>query len=434
MDYVPDQKTDSLPGEGVLADRPSPAGPLHESSGFQTAVEASAPISSRDRANDGSLIGFLSRTLIVLIVIATLRFTAPVIVEEIQYALTRGRQRAEFETAGQYLQSTELGQLSGAYQMVSQRVWPSVVHINVLIQGAAVANNRARILPLPERHMHGQEEHRQGSGVIVDSNGYVLTNYHVVADASDIDVALSDGRRVAGELVGFDVLTDLAVVKISANQLIAAQWGDSDRIREGALVWAVGSPFGLERSITSGILSAKNRAGVGRIYQDFLQTDAAVNRGNSGGPLVDASGSVIGINTMIAGETFLGISFAVPSSVAKEVYEKLVVEGHVARGWLGVGLESVSRNTASPSEDEPLVGARVISLVDQAVGSPAREAGLRKGDIVVRWNDQVIDSPTTLIRAVAHTAIGTQAEVQVIRDGKEMATQVRVAERPDEVD
>src|SRR5262249_43832764 len=158
--------------------------------------------------------------------------------------------------------------------------------------------------------------------------------------AREIQVSLADGRRVVGTLVGVDRETDLALLKIKAEGLTATRWGDSDEMQTGALVWAVGSPFGLERSITSGILSAKNRRGAtGTAYQDFLQTDAAVNPGNSGGPLVNSEGRVVGINTAIVGDSFQGISFAVPSNVARDVFERLKGDGLVRRGWLGVQLD-----------------------------------------------------------------------------------------------
>src|SRR5690606_6488902 len=154
-------------------------------------------------------------------------------------------------------------------------------------------------------------------------------------------------RRVTGEVVSMDPETDLAVIRVDAGNLIAADWGDSDRTDVGALVWAVGSPFGLERTITSGILSAKHRAGLaGTPYQDFLQTDAAVNPGNSGGPLVNAQGNVVGVNTAIVGDAYQGISFAVPSNVAREVYERLRGDGEVRRGWLGVALDSITEDRA----------------------------------------------------------------------------------------
>ena len=275
-------------------------------------------------AHTGSLLPFLWRTLIFLSIILVLRFVAPVVIEEIQYGITRGRQRAEYETSGEALKNLELARLSTAYQMVTQRVGPSVVHIEVEFgdDDATLSEEGHSIFGRPRGLPRHPLDRGQGSGVIVDADGYLLTNLHVIHGASEIFVTLSDGRRVSASIVGLDDLTDLAVLKVNARQLIPATWGNSDELHEGALVWAMGSPFGLKRSVTSGIVSAKNRAGMaGTPYQDFLQTDAAVNPGNSGGPLVDVSGKVVGINTMIVGATYQGISFAVPSTVAKKVYD-----------------------------------------------------------------------------------------------------------------
>ena len=180
----------------------------------------------------------------------------------------------------------------------------------------------------------------QGSGAIVDSDGFVLTNYHVVRGAKEISVVVESTRRYSATMVGYDALTDLAVLRIDANGLQTITWGDSDRLQVSAFVWAIGAPFGLEGSVSFGIVSAKNRDTLGSSpFQTFLQTDAAVNPGNSGGPLVDAEGKVVGINTAILGRTFQGISFAIPSNTAQEIYERLRKFGHFARGWLGVSVD-----------------------------------------------------------------------------------------------
>ncbi len=188
------------------------------------------------------------------------------------------------------------------------------MHINTL--GA-----ESGFTPLATRTRTRVPTEGQGSGVIMEASGYILTNNHVIKGANDIQVSLADGRKAKATVVGRDKEADLAVLKIDADKLVAATFGDSEGVETGALVWAVGSPFGLERTITSGILSAKHRAGLSaNPRQDFLQTDAAVNPGNSGGPLVDAGGKVIGINTAIVGDSYQGISFAIPSNVAREIY------------------------------------------------------------------------------------------------------------------
>jgi S1-C subfamily serine protease len=271
----------------------------------------------------------------------------------------------------------------------------------------------------------------QGSGVIVDDGGYIMTNYHVIKDAAAVEVTLADGRIVAGQMVGFDELTDLAVLKIDAPKLVAAEWGDSDELDVGSPVWAAGSPFGLQRSVTFGILSAKNRAGLaGTPYQDFLQTDAAVNPGNSGGPLVNTRGNVIGINTAIVGEAYQGISFAVPSSVVRKVYARIKEGGHVSRGWLGVLMAEVDEQLADRMGVPDTEGV----FIEQVVGkpdSPAARAGLQPRDIIRAWNGQKIINRSTLARIVAKTQIGSEATVKVLRDKEELLFKIQVGERPE---
>jgi serine protease Do len=351
----------------------------------------------------------------------------PRLAEEINYGLTRGRQRAEYENARERLKEMPLEGLSAAYQLVSQKVGPSVVHINVESKSAGDVVEEAA-----SRFHRFRDFSGQGSGVIVDAEGYIVTNLHVVRGAEKIQVSLSDGRRVAGRLVGTDDETDIALVKVDAGQLLPADWGDSEQLNVGALVWAVGSPFGLERSVTAGILSAKHRAGLaGTPYQDFLQSDAAVNPGNSGGPLVNAQGQIVGINTAIVGESYQGISFAVPSSVAHEVYNRLREKGSVARGWLGVQLGEVPPEISTRLKLSPGRGAYVANLVEQLpIASPAQQAGIARGDVIVRWNDKEVLSPSMLTYFVAQTAIGSTAKVEVNRDGNELSFDVKVGERP----
>ncbi|MBI2477577.1 MAG: trypsin-like peptidase domain-containing protein [Planctomycetia bacterium] len=303
---------------------------------LQIVERSSEPNAGADRVTSR-----LTWPLAAVVALLLLRFVVPYFAEHLQYSITKGRQRAELEAAKVGLEQLPLGELSTAYQLVSKRVAPSVVHINVASsmlrgQGAELDPRLQRLYP---------EALGQGSGVIVDAAGYIVTNNHVVSEATKIQVTLNDGRVIDGTVVGIDSLTDLAVLKIDATDLEAVEWGDSDQLDVGALVWAVGSPFGLQHSITFGILSAKNRT-TGTAWQDFLQTDAAVNPGNSGGPLVDASGRIVGINTAIVGDSYQGISFAIPSNVARQVYEKLRSNGHVERGWLGAQLGDVTDEVA----------------------------------------------------------------------------------------
>jgi S1-C subfamily serine protease len=371
----------------------------------------------------------VTRLLLLLGGLSSIWWLGPSLAERVKYALVRGQQRAEMETASTSLANLGLESLSQQFQMVSKRVGPSVVHINVV--------SNAPVAPGDELTWHYRwEASGQGSGVIVDSGGYILTNYHVIQGAKDIQVSLSEGRKLQAEIVGGDPATDLALLHVPANNLAAAEWGDSDRLDVGSLVWAVGSPFGLQRSITSGILSAKNRAGMaGRVYQDLLQTDAAVNPGNSGGPLVDAHGRVVGINTAIMGESFQGISFAIPSRVARQVYEGLKKDGHVERGWLGVGLGDVTEELAPQLGLSNPSGARILAVYTDAVQpSPAQKAGLRADDVVVRWNGLAIADAAALSLSVARTEAGSTAEAVVVRAGKTFTVKIVVGRRPQNID
>jgi S1-C subfamily serine protease len=321
-----------------------------------------------------------------------------------------------------------LGELSRSFQLVSQRVAPSVVHINTVSNQQPATDELTGIAGPRLRVRQGQ-----GSGVIVEQDGLILTNYHVVRDSSKIEVHLSDGSTREAVEVGHDVATDLALLKIEASELIAAQWGDSQRVEVGSPVWAVGSPFGLERSVTFGILSAKNRAGqAGTVYQDFLQTDVAVNPGNSGGPLVDAEGRVIGINTAIVGQTYQGISFAIPSDVAQEVYRRLKTDRRVARGWLGVLLDDVDQERAKQLGLPEAKGAYIEQIVEEFGESPAGQGGVQAGDVIVRFNGVQIDSPLKLSQQVGRTAVGASVAVVLLREGREVELQIKLSERPAE--
>jgi S1-C subfamily serine protease len=367
----------------------------------------------------------------------------PLLVEELQYRLERGRLRARVESAGRWLDQAPLGEFSRASEMVSQRVGPSVVHINIADESGeeeAAARDRAgseNLLDengLPRRRPRRRLETGQGSGVVMDSEGHIVTNRHVIEDAKRIEVVLSDGRRRPAIIVGVDEPTDIAVLKVDAPGVFAAEWGDSDSLEVGALVWAVGSPFGLERSITFGILSAKNRAGLaGTPFQDLMQSDAAVNPGNSGGPLVDAQGRVVGINTAIVGAAYQGVSFAIPSQVAERVYRDLKTRGVVARGWLGIEPQTVdeqlARELGLTAEQR---GALVRRLADVPLGEdlPARSAGIRLGDVIQSWNGRMVETADGLIANVSQTPVGEKVPVMVLRDGEQLELEVTVGRRP----
>ena len=409
--------------------------------------------------------GLLSLALLLVATFSGLPFLA----ERVQYAITRGRQRAEADVARVRLENANVS--SDVFRLAAQCVAPSVVHIESMLDANPDGSIASRSQPRPDeaapednadpsdspnsKH-NGKPAPRsstpgdklskilpfwldqpapersagQGTGVIVDDEGYILTNYHVVADADRIMVKLSDGRIVRGaQVVGYDAPTDLAVLKIDAGGLMAARWGDSRQLAVGDWVLAVGNPFGLDRSVTAGIVSAKQRRGVilGTPYQDLLQTDAAVNPGNSGGPLVNLRGEIVGINTAILGRTYQGVSFAIPSEVAQEIYEQLRREGAVARGWLGVALREVSPRMIEEL-DLPITGGAAIAKVLSP--SPAQTAGVQVHDIIIRWNDRPISAPEDLSLEVARTEIGSKAEIELIRDGKRLTLHVTVGRRP----
>ncbi len=364
----------------------------------------------------------LLATMAVMLVAA--RFAVPRIVEEIRFAWHRGELRAEYETGTEGLRNVSLDALSEAYQMVTAAVGPSVVHIDVqrrpLIEDASVARMlSSHVLP----------ETDQGSGVIVDAAGYVLTNRHVIADGEDINVTLSDGRRVAALVVGTDALTDLAVLKIDANRLMPIAWGNSDRCKVGSPVWAVGSPFGLDRTVTFGILSGKHRmVRASTRYQDFMQSDVAVNPGNSGGPLVDARGTLVGINTAIVGDTYQGVSFSIPSNVAKQVYERLRATGRVERAWLGVALAEVSDDQHF-GDDARVRGAMVSGLTNQ--GSPAALAGLEMGDLILSVDGTPVRDMGHLMRTIGDSLAGSHVVLGILRGDESLEIEVTLGSRPD---
>ena len=263
-----------------------------------------------------------------------------------------------------------------------------------------------------------------GSGIIIEKDGYIVTNNHVISGAQKIKVILSDGRTFKGRVIGADPKTDLALVKIDASNLPALQFGDSDQIRPGDWVIAVGNPFGLEHTVTQGIISATGRAIGAGPYENFLQTDAPINPGNSGGPLVNVLGAVIGINTAII-KSGQGIGFAIPSNTAKDIISQLKANGRVIRGWIGVAVESVTTELAKVFGLKKAKGAVVADLVS---GGPADKAGIRRGDIIVSFDGKQISQVNDLVRIVAETPVGKHAEIKMIRNGKEITRQITTLE------
>ncbi|MCX5801762.1 MAG: DegQ family serine endoprotease [Candidatus Eisenbacteria bacterium] len=283
--------------------------------------------------------------------------------------------------------------------------------------------------PVPEGEMR---QRGIGSGVIVSKDGYVLTNYHVIADADKIQVTLYNDKKYDAKVVGSDSKTDVAVIKIEADDLPVARFGDSRQMEVGEWVLAVGSPFSeqLEQTVTAGIVSAKGRSNVGLAeYEDFIQTDAAINPGNSGGALVNLRGEVIGINTAILSRTGgnQGIGFAIPIEMAKKVMEDLVRQGKVVRGWMGVVIQNIDENMAQALG---LEAPRGIVISEITKGGPAEKAGLRRGDVILEFNGKKVDDTVALRNMVVETKPGSRAEATILRDGNEKKVTLELGELP----
>lgn len=337
----------------------------------------------------------------------------PKLVEEYNFAATRGKVRAEYENAIGLLESRPLENVSKAFQLVADKIRPSVVSIN-----AKRGSNQ---------NLNGTSASGYGSGVIMSKEGHIVTNAHVLEGAVVCWVVLHDRSQYRAKLVGIDWVSDLAVLKIDASSLIPATWGDSESAEVGSIVWAIGSPYRYEQTVTSGIISGKDRPGDRARKQSLLQTDAAVNPGNSGGPLVDANGNVIGINTSIYGETFQGISFAVPSATAEFVYGQLIKNGSVIRGYLGVSPQEVDYEMAAGGLLPDLDGA---VLTDVFRGSPADLAGIQRGDVIRQWNGQPVKRYNSIFQLAERSPPNSTVEVVLLRNGKSIVKQVVVGELP----
>ncbi len=328
---------------------------------------------------------------------------------------------------------------------VAQHVRPAVVHLGT-IQRAK--NRRGPNLPQGNddpffrdffNQFFGSEgpdsrsEFRRpglGSGVIIDKRGLVLTNFHVVKGADEILIRLSDKREYRGQILGTDPKTDLALVKFQPDhELTVASMGNSDALRVGEWAIAIGNPFGLDQTVTVGVISATGRSDVGiATYENFIQTDASINPGNSGGPLVNLKGEVIGVNTAIvaAGQ---GIGFAIPINMVKRVVDQLVDKGKVVRGWLGVALQPLSPDLAQSLGLAGTNGAVVGSTI---TGSPAAQAGLQQGDVIVAYDSTPVDDYRHVQRLVAETRVGKSVTLQIVRKKQKMDVAVTIAEVPDE--
>jgi serine protease Do len=279
-----------------------------------------------------------------------------------------------------------------------------------------------RGMPVPRQPAFGQ-----GSGFIVAADGVILTNAHVVADATEVTVKLTDKREFTARVLGTDRQTDVAVLKIEADDLPTVRLGNPEALKVGQWVLAIGSPFGFENSVTAGIVSAKGRALPAETYVPFIQTDVAVNPGNSGGPLFNLDGEVVGVNSQIFSRTggYQGVSFAIPIDVAMHVQKELAENGRVSRGWLGVGIQSMSRQLAESFGLEQPRGA-LVSQVQP--GSPAEKGGVQTGDVIVEFDGRAIQESSDLPPLVGRTEVGKDAKLKVLRNGREKTLTVEVAE------
>ena len=284
-------------------------------------------------------------------------------------------------------------------------------------------------IPAPREH----REQGLGSGVIVTSDGYIITNNHVVEGADELTVSLPDKRTFKAKVVGTDPKTDVAVVRIAASNLPVLPWGDATQLQVGEMVLAVGNPFGLSQTVTMGIISAVGRANMGIVdYEDFIQTDAAINPGNSGGALVNLKGELIGINTAIFTQSggYMGIGFAIPSNMAKSVMTSLIQHGKVVRGWLGVSIQELTPELAQQFGTTQTNGALVGDVMEEG---PAAKAKLERGDIIIAYHGTTVRDPGHLRALVAETAPGTTVTVSLVRNGETRTVSVTIGELPKDV-
>ncbi len=271
-----------------------------------------------------------------------------------------------------------------------------------------------------------------GSGVIVSPEGIVLTNHHVISDANEIDIALSDGRKVKAQLIGSDPETDIAVLKIEQKNLPQAiTFGDMNSVHVGDVVLAIGNPFGVGQTVTSGIVSALGRDHVGiNTFENFIQTDAAINPGNSGGALIDTRGNLIGINTAIYSNNggSMGIGFAIPANLAKQVMESILTNGSVTRGWIGVEPQNISKELAqSLGLPGNTVGVLIAGVLE---GGPADRGGVKPGDVLTSINNQPVKDVRQLLNQVAKQEPGNEVSAAIIRKGKELKLSIKIGKRP----
>ncbi|MBI1820453.1 MAG: Do family serine endopeptidase [Nitrospirae bacterium] len=318
-----------------------------------------------------------------------------------------------------------LDQTQNVFIDIAAKAKPAVVNISP----AQALSHAGRQDEAPAERRRPEVPQGSGSGVIIDKKGLIITNQHVVGDAKEVEVRLSDKRKFTGKVIGRDSDTDVAVVKIEASDLPTLAVGDSSKVKVGQWAIAVGNPFGLEGTVTLGVISATGRESVNLSrYEDFIQTDASINPGNSGGPLLNLKGEIIGINTAIINFA-QGIGFAIPSNMVQEIVTQLVSTGKVTRGWLGIGIQEVSTDLAEKFHIKEGEGILVSEVFE---GDPAARAGIQPGDIITKINGHDITSTSTLSRLIASLPPGKKTDMVILRDGKPKTISITLGERKDE--
>jgi len=386
--------------------------------------------------------------VVSVVLLAGVLLYGPMLVGQVTYAVAESQNKAD---RANLVELSKHDQLSALFRAVAKTVRPAVVEVRVTkrvkiwqMPGPDIEEffrrHFGQDVPFKFKQPGGQSNGGRarefvrrglGSGVIIDAEkGYVLTNHHVVGDADEVEVVLADKRVLKTDWIRSDPQTDLAVVKVKPDRLIDAPLGDSDRMEVGDWVLAIGAPEGLPQTVTAGIISAKGRTtNHPRMYQNFLQTDAAINRGNSGGPLVNMRGEVIGINTAIVSRTGIneGIGLAIPSNMAKRIMLQLIETGKVVRGYLGVRIQNVDAKLAESFKLPNTKGALIAQV---APGSPAQKAGLKEGDFVVRIDGKAVRNVNELRNRVAALKPGQECPFEVYRGGKKITVKVTIIAQP----
>lgn len=327
----------------------------------------------------------------------------------------------------------------GSYSLAAKKAMPAVV--NIFTSKKAPMNPHQKYWDDPafrqffgdqldELDIPSQPENSLGSGVIVSEQGFILTNNHVIAAADEIEIALSDGRKMSATIVGTDPDSDLAVIKIEADHLPAITFASSDKVNVGDVVLAIGNPFGVGQTVTQGIVSALGRSHLGiNIYENFIQTDASINPGNSGGALIDTEGNLIGINSAIYSRDggSMGIGFAIPTTLARQVMEQIVSQGAVTRGWIGIEAQDITPELAESFRLNQVRGALIAGVLRD---SPAHKAGLHAGDVLLSIEDKPVTDSNSMLNLIAALKPNQRATVEVARAGQTLNVSILVGKRP----